>query len=702
MSRNSKSKRPPQSEPNPEHPEEEGNGAPAPLTAVQEQPEQAEPLEEQGEEQAEEQLGDEPAQVNVTMKGSDRAVRAAAKRFGGDTGQQSTTRRPATPAPETEPEPEGPTIDPIAVLLADGKNMVMVTRQKPRTVTGPDGREVPTNIRIPGRFTCPTTKSEIEEQIFEREGGSKYKCTIHPDTTDGETKILGHFTIEHPDPKCPPYVDGVTVNLPEPEPDERVDFTKIPTGSGDPTMRETDSLFKLKQDAERRIERARLRKEALQMEREAKRMEAELERDLEDKPASAPVQSSDGDEIKKLREQLAEKDRLLSEKKVNDRFDKIEGTLASIATALTTKPAAVEGESFAMQMLKQSQQHSKDMMDLMRNQTKPAPPADNLDAMLERFAKMKGVFGKDDSRVSDFQNKIMEMAMDRFMDGGGNGGEREADEDTDDVLKLGLKQLTPILKTYVEKTLDKETKGGAEPSPERVKQIYAEAAQKAAQQLALQMQRDGLMIATTADGRPVALPGPKKAAVPPRHVPPKVLSERATAEGFVKTIQIQPENLQKKQAPRPAGPSPAHAAPSAIQEEEEVVKYAEFPGLGAGNGNLKVEIPPAPGDMKYDRKRSVNFILDAIRSEIKQEIPRSPKNESFVPSDALDLLDTEILDRMSVVDSGEQLETLLSEFGDKAKIDEIKAAGQDEVVKSWLRRIFNTISEVHVQQKTKK
>ncbi len=693
MSRNSKSKRPPQSEPNPEHHEEEGNGAPAPLTAVQEQPEQAEEQLEQAGEQTEEQGGDAPAQVNVTMKGSDRAVRAAAKRFGGDAGQQSATRRPAAPAPEPELAPEGPTIDPIAVLLADGKNMVMVTRQKPRTVTGPDGREVPTNIRIPGRFTCPTTKSEIEEQIFEREGGSKYKCTIHPDTTDGETKILGHFTIEHPDPKCPPYVDGVTINVPEPEVDERVDFTKIPTGSGDPTMRETDSLFKLKQDAERRIERARIRKEYLQMEREAKRLEAEL--DSDENPAPA-VSTSESDEIKKLREQLAEKDRALAEKKSDERFSKLESAIAALATAVTTKPAAAEGESLIMKMMTQSQQHANQMIELMKSQNKPAPQADNLDAMLERFSKMKNVFGKDDSRVSDFQNKIMEMAMDRFMDGGGSGGsERESDEDTDDVLKLGLKQLTPILKTYVEKTLDKETKGGTEPSPERVKQIYAEAAQKAAQQLALQMQRDGLMIATTADGRPVALPGPKKAAVPPRHVPPKVLSERATAEGVVKTIQIQPDDLSKKQAPRPA-------APPAIQEEEDVVKYAEFPGLGAGNGNLKVAIPPAPGDMKYDRKTSVNFILDAIRSEIKQEIPRSPKNESFVPSDALELLDTEILDRMSGVDSGEQLETLLSEFGDKAKIDEIKTAGQDEVVKSWLRRIFNTISEVHVSSKAKK
>ncbi len=701
MSRNSKSKRP-QSEPSPERPEEEGNGAVTPLTAVQEQPEQAEPLEEQAEEQTEEQGVEEPAQVNVTMKGSDRAVRAAAKRFGGDAGQQSTTRRPATPAPEPELEPEGPTIDPIGVLLADGKNMVMVTRQKPRTVTGPDGREVPTNVRIPGRFTCPTTKSEIEEQIFEREGGSKYKCTIHPDTTDGETKILGHFTIEHPDPKCPPYVDGVTINLPEPEPEERVDFTKIPTGSGDPTMRETDSLYKLKQDAERRIERARIRKEYLQMEREAKRLEAELENDSDDKPAM-PTASSESEEIRKLREQLAEKDRALAEKKSDERFSKLETAIASLAAAITTKPAAAEGESLMMRMITQSQQHSKDMIELLKSQNKPAPQADNLDAMLERFAKMKGVFGKDDSRVSAFQEKIMEAAMDRFMDtAGGGGNERESDEDTDDVLKLGLKQLTPILKTYVEKTLDKETKGGTEPSPERVKQIYAEAAQKAAQQLAQQMQREGMMIATTADGRPVALPNPKKTAVPPRHVPPKVLSERNTKEGLVRTLQIQPDDLSRKQAPRPAGASPAHVAPPAIQEEEEVVKYADFPGIGPGNGTLKISIPPPPGDMKYDRKQSVNFVLDAIRSEIRQEIPRSPKNESFVPSDALDLLDPEILDRIAAIDSGEQLETLLAEFGDRAKIDEIKAAGQDEVVKSWLRRIFQTISDVYIESKTKK
>ncbi len=73
---------------------------------------------------------EEPAQVELKIKGSDRSARAAAKRFGGD------TARPA-PLPVTTPadDPETPNDDPIATLLADGKNMVIVTRQTPRKVS---------------------------------------------------------------------------------------------------------------------------------------------------------------------------------------------------------------------------------------------------------------------------------------------------------------------------------------------------------------------------------------------------------------------------------------------------------------------------------------------------------------------------------------------------------------------------------------
>lgn len=668
-------KRRPQSDPSPE---EEGRD---PLVATSDPENGSLPAVE--EETQTEFPAEVPAQVELKIKGSDKAARDAAKRFGGDN---------AKPAPVATPsnDPEPPDEDPIAALLSDGKHMVRVTRQTPRTIQGPDGQEHASNVRIPGAYTCPTSKAEIEEQVFEQYGGRKYKCTIHPDTSEGENKILGHFTIEHPDSKCPPYIDGVTINLPEPPPDDRLE---IPT-RGDPTLRETDQLVKLKEDAERRIERARLRKEALQMEREAKRLEAELESD--GKPAPAPVQVGENEELRKLREQLAATQAQLAEKKVNDRFDKLEDSItklaSSIATLATAKPAGKSEDDLTIKMLQMSQQHSKDMLDTIKTMNKPVAvaPVDNFDAMLDRLSKMKTALGKDDSRVSEFQSRIMEAAMDRFIEG--TGGDRgEGDEEEMDALKYGLKQLTPVLKTYVEKSMERESKAasGGEVSKDRMKEIYQEAATKAAQDLSEQWRKEGLVIVSGRDGRPAALPAPKKGTVPPRHTPAKVLSERRTAEGVVKTVQIEPADLSKKTTPR--GDAATAEAPQ--KEGDDVVKYAEFPLLGNDGSTVKVVLPAHPGDIKYDRKYTVNFILDSIRSEIRQEIPQKTPNDSFVPGDALELLDDEVLSRLAKVDSGEQVEAILAEWGDHEKINEIKAAGSDEAVKSWLRRLVITIGD---------
>src|SRR4029077_7685643 len=118
------------------------------------------------------QLGEEPAQVQLTIKGSDKSARAAATRFGGE------QVKPSVMTPPNDPEP--PDDDPVPALLSDGRNMVLVTRQKPRTIEAPDGEEIPTNMRLPGKYECPTNKAEIEELVFGQHGGSKYKCTIHP------------------------------------------------------------------------------------------------------------------------------------------------------------------------------------------------------------------------------------------------------------------------------------------------------------------------------------------------------------------------------------------------------------------------------------------------------------------------------------------------------------------------------------------
>jgi hypothetical protein len=653
----------------------------------------------------EETLPEESAQVQLTIKGSDKSARAAARRFG------EGMTRPAPPVISNGGESDDP-VDPIADLLSDGKNMVLVTRQKPRMIQGPDGRDHATNVRIPGAYTCPTSKAEIEELVFQQHGGAKYKCTIHPDTTDGANKILGHFTIEHPDSKCPPYIDGVTINLPEPQPDT----SSIPT-EGDPHLKETDPLAMARTALQRRLERAQVRKEIEELEAQVKEMEGT-------KTASPVVASAEAEELKRLREQIAErdrqlveKDRLLSEKKVSDRFDKLEGSIAELASALKNgagaKPAVNIEESFMMTMLKQTQQHSKDMIELMKTTVKPAPSQDgDMDKMLDRLQKLQTITGggpgKGSRGLSSLEEKLIDMSFERLTSGGGGDGDEGDIEDLEGAVKLAIKQFAPIAKTYVEKKMDQESKaaGGAPISPEQVKQIYAEAAQAAAKKVQDDLAVQGLVLQQTTDGRLVALPATKaggKPVVPPRSAGTKVMSETRTAGGVVKKISIQPDNLTGRPKPDQTASAPAPEPAAELPKGDDVPKCGVFPMLGANGADLKIEFPVRPGDLKYDRKYSVNFILDGIRSEIRQGLPlkaqTDPKIESYVIGDAIEYLDDEILDQLDNVDSGPALEAILGPSGDAGKISEIKKAGDEEIVASYLRKLVMSIQREWQREK---
>jgi hypothetical protein len=638
---------------------------------------------------------EEPAQVQLTIKGSDKSARAAAKRFGGEMAKHLPVSTPSN-------EPDVPD-DPISDLLSDGKNMVIVTRQKPRVVQGPDGKDVATNLRIRGRFTCPTTKAEIEELVFEKEGGSKYKCTIHPDTTEGENKILGHFTIEHPDPHEPPYIEGVTINVPEPE--REID---IPTG--DPTMRETDGLAKLRQDAERRVERARILKETRELEREAKRLEDEIEQ------PNRSAQTAESDELRKMREENERLRRDMEAKKTDDRFAAMQGSIADltkVVSELLRAPARQPGEDptmkFMLEKMKSDDARFAEMMKALTEKQKPpttpAETGDPMDKMLDRFQKFQAITGtapnKGVGRLSEIENKLIDMSMDRLMNGVG-GGEEATDEDNvedlEGALKLAIKQFAPIAKTYVEKKMDQETaaSGGAPLSKEQLQRVYAEASNAAARKVQEDLAAQGYQLAQDPrTGKLVALPltpGVKPPVVPPRQLASRVVSTTKTSEGVVKKVALEPHDLRQK--PKVAAQPPPAPEPEP-QKEEEDVKNGVFPMLGANGETVKIPFPIRPGEMKYDRKYSVNFVLDGIRSELRQGNPQKAltqaKIETYVVEDALDFLDDEMLDQLDGVDSGEKLETLLSPWGDADKIAEIKKAGEDENVASYLRRLFLSI-----------
>ncbi len=644
---------------------------------------------------------EEPAQVQLTIKGSDKSARSAARRFGGDGAKPA----PAVPQTETTRDADEPE-DPVSALLSNGKNMVLVTRQRPRVVQGPDGREHSTNVRIPGSYSCPTSKAEIEELVFQQHGGSKYKCTIHPDTSVGQNQILGHFTIEHSDPKCPPFIDGVTVGLPEPE--QEIDATDTLTRGTDHTLRETDPLISLKKDLERRLERARVKKEIEELETQVKEMEG-----AKNQPFAAPAES---DELRKLREDNAKLTAALAEKKVNDRFDKLEGSITELANVIklgsAVKPTATGEESILLKMMTQSQQHSKEMLALIQDKGKPVHADSNdFDKMLDRMTKLQTLTGggpnaqRGGGRLSELESKLIDMSFDRMTRGGGGDGDDELPEDMEDAVKLAIKQFAPIAKTYVEKKMDQESaaSGGAALSKDQLKSIQIEAAQQAARKVQDDLAHQGLVLQTTPEGRLVALPAPKNAGkptVPPRSAGTRLVSETRTPGGVVKKVSIQPHNSDRPK-PAPAAPPPE---PAPVDEKgDSMPKAGVFPMLGPNGETIKIEFPARPGDLKYDRRYAVNFILDGIRSEIRQGLPAKseadPNIQSYVIGDAIEYLDDEILDQLDNVDSAQKLEEILAPSGEALKIAEIKKSGEAEVVASYLRKLLRSIQREWQREK---
>lgn len=642
---------------------------------------------------------EEPAQVQLTIKGSDRSARAAAKRFGGE---QPKPLPVATPANDTEP-PDDNTDE----LMANGQNMVLVRRTFPKTVDMNDGSKRRCAIKLPDRYDCPTTREKIEADVFTRYGGSEYKCTIHPATTNGERELLGYFTIEHPNQDEPPCFPD---DPPEEQPfDPR---TSVNTTGADPTMHETDGLAKLRADAERRLDRARVRKEMKELEAEAKRLEEEID-GTDRKPPAPVVASGDSDEVKKLREQLAEKDRQLAEKKVNDRFDSLENSIKALAAAVAAKPAEKSGESETMKfILKKMDTDSAQISALTTALTTvkatPAPAHSSegdFDKFLDRVTKLNAITGggpnKPNRGLSSLEERLIDMSFDRLT--GGEGGEGGG-EGEDDVAKLAVKEFAPILKSFVDKkmTQQSDANGGAPLTPEQVKKIQLEAAQAAAKKVQEDLALQGLGLATGENGRLIAIQigKTKQPVVPPRHANPgtRVVSETRNAQGVTKKISIKPDDLTGR-------PKPAEEAPAAEETKggETVPTKGVFPMLGENGSTLKIEFPIRPGELKYDRKYSTNFILDGIRSEIRQGLPQKAatdqKIESYVIGDAIEFLDDELLDQLDNVESGEQLEALLGPWGDAPKIAEIKKAGEDEVVASYLRKLVKSIQREWQREK---
>jgi hypothetical protein len=315
--------------------------------------------------------------------------------------------------------------------------------------------------------------------------------------------------------------------------------------------------------------------------------------------------------------------------------------------------------------------------------------------MLDRLQKLQALTGLSPAkggRSSEIEQRLLDFAYDRLVNGGGEG-EGGGDDDNEDALKLAIRQFGPIAKTFVEKKMDQEsTANGGQPlSKEQVQRIYAEAASAASKKVVEDLAKQGIHLGQDQSGNLVALPAPKggaKSTVPPRQLASRVVSQTKTAEGVVKKVMVEPADLSGKKSAAPVEtPEP--------KKGDEMPKCGVFPMLGPNGAELKIEFPIRPGELKYDRKYAVNFILDGIRSEIRQQLPQKAQTderiESYVIGDAIEFLDDEILNQLENVDSGVALEALLAPWGAAEKIAEIKKSGEDDVVASYLRKLVRSI-----------
>ncbi len=597
----------------------------------------------------------EEAQVEVKMKGPATAVRNAARRIGNE------------PPAESEEQDEEPVEDPLGRLLSDTGNMVIVTRLLPRVVRLADGSTRRCSGRVE-KYPCPITMEELEDDVFGRFGGKKFKVTIHPAGPAGEMKKLGGFVIENPDEELPIFPD---------DPDMPRDQSSRMPNDVDPTlMPHPDPLVRAEQQAAKRYEDALRRQRIKELEKQA--------RDAEDvdKPQvpivhhHPPKDDAGNSRIQALEDRLALKE-LRTE--FDSKLTRIEGLLQNQRPSGNSSKG---DNDLLIAMMQNNQAQFTEMMKAITAIQKPAPVAPaapssemNFDKMLDMFTKLKAALGGDDSRVKRLEETLLESAIERAM----GGGEGPAEEE--DTVKFAIRQMTPVLKTYVEKQIDKEAQSkGREITAEERKKIYSDAAMKAAKDLEAEWRAKGLLV----KGPP---PGGKMPGVPQKKVPglPAPGQRTKTAEGEVETVVVEPAKTGSTQKPsKPVEPGKEEPV---VKEEEKMPRFADLPGIG------KVEIPPPPGHPAYDPKKALNFVMDSMLSEIHERVPQDRPNDSYVVGDALQCLDGELLGRFSQIDTGTELEQFLSDNGAASKVESIKKAGEDEIVKSWVKRIVITIQD---------
>jgi hypothetical protein len=535
----------------------------------------------------------EEATAAVTFRGKASAVQQAAERLG--------ARRAPKPAQPQEEEEDDTYSDDCGELMADGRNKLVVTRVRPKKYEGLKVKP------IRGEYDCPTTKPELEDMVFQDYGGERFRVAIYPDTATSESKPpLGAFNITNRETDQPwePEDEGGGESG-DGRPASLDPFSKEDRSPGGTAKRVLESEA---EHLENQINVKRLRKTLKQ-----------VENDDDDKP---PAKDPAEDRVRQLEEKIAMRD---IEARMDKKLDAVLAVLEKVS-----QPKSSES-SLMVEMMKSSQHQFMAMMTAMQasqaqtmqammQAMKPQPKEDAFES-LEKIARLKSLFGGDNDRIND----LMTLAVERMLDGGDKdkGGADDSD------VKYAIDKLEPLIQKFVDKKIEDGGKPREQYTPEQIKQIQYEAAQKVAQELQAKWAAEGKII-----------------------------------------------NLPGLDQPRPQGAAPQ-------------------PKPKPSQGERDMNAPPLPGKPGYDRKKAVDFVLDVAIDDIKKGMPES----SYLPYDIFDSLDQELLDEFSKVETGVQLDELLSKSGDPGRIAQIKELGKNELVKSWLSRVVTTAKDYILKKK---
>lgn len=498
--------------------------------------------------------------------------------------------------------------DAITAMLLDPANKVQVRRVWPKTFA--DGSNAGIEVY---RDSCPLKRGDIETWVFDQHGGHKFQVRI----LDEDDRTLTAYTIENPD-----TVEPTQITVPE-------DTGGDPYAEGQPP----DALDEYKASLQREVDALKKRQEVALLK--------ESLAELRGKP-----HGEDG-ELARLR---AEIDAM----KKKEHEDALRGEIKMLAAKvdqLASRPPEKTGKSEVVMLIESMDQRFNKMFemitsskqDMIEKKIDALSKAPDEDKVMERMLKLKELFGAaPKSKSSEFEEKLLDMAMENIT--GGRAGAGDAPSDETDMVKFIVKEFVPVVKDWM-----KADPAGKPPTREELMAMVRQQAAEAAAKLKAEMATRGNPTLTA---------------------PPQRLAPSAGPAG-------KPKSPLEPLTPPPRGPAPL------------------VPGTPPGPPPAPP--PPAARPPAFNPRDAVNYTLRLIISELSV-LP----SESEAAGAVLDTWPPQLLDGLLAVDTAEGLKTLLEPHADAALLAQITAAtSSNEKAKLWLKNVVMGIQSVYDEERSK-